>query len=383
MQFTFSTAAVAAVLLGSVSAFPRPFARRAAVSGAAEGFAQGVTGGGDAAAVTPTTTDELVSYLGDDSPRVIILDREFDFTGTEGTETSSGCAPWGTGSACQIAINKNDWCTNYQPDAPTVSSITYDKAGELGITVASDKTLIGEGSNGVIKGKGLRMVNGVSNIIIQNIHVTEINPQYVWGGDAITIDGADQIWIDHVKTSRIGRQHIVLGEDASNRVTISNSEIDGQTDWSATCDGNHYWGLYFTGSNDMVTLKGNYIHHTSGRSPKVGGNTLLHAVNNYFGPSSDHQFEVGSGAYVLAEGNVIESVGTPVQDPVEGQLFTADDGSACSASLGRNCVANSVTNSGTFSGANTDFLANFSGKNIASAEAASAVDSSQAGFGKI
>jgi hypothetical protein len=29
----------------------------------------------------------------------------------------------------------------------------------------------------------------------------------------------------------------------------------------------------------MVTMKGNYIHHTSGRSPKVGGNTLLHAVS--------------------------------------------------------------------------------------------------------
>ena len=30
-------------------------------------------------------------------------------------------------------------------------------------------------------------------------------------------------------------------------------------------------------------MKGNYIHHTSGRSPKVGGNTLLHAVS--FTPS--------------------------------------------------------------------------------------------------
>jgi hypothetical protein len=40
-------------------------------------------------------------------------------------------------------------------------------AGVLGITVNSDKTLLGEGSAGIIKGKGLRMVSGVSNIIIQ------------------------------------------------------------------------------------------------------------------------------------------------------------------------------------------------------------------------
>lgn len=45
------------------------------VSGAAEGFAKGVTGGGSAAAVYPTTTDELVSYLGDSTARVIVLDR--------------------------------------------------------------------------------------------------------------------------------------------------------------------------------------------------------------------------------------------------------------------------------------------------------------------
>jgi pectin lyase len=39
----------------------------------------------------------------------------------------------------------------------------------LGITVGSNKSLIGEGKTGVIKGRGLRMVNGVSNVIIQYV----------------------------------------------------------------------------------------------------------------------------------------------------------------------------------------------------------------------
>ncbi|CAJ2503389.1 Uu.00g107830.m01.CDS01 [Anthostomella pinea] len=376
------------LLLGVASAAPHQFGRRdVAVSGSAEGFASSVTGGGSATAVYPTTTDELVSYLGDDEARVIVLNQEFDFTGTEGTTTSSGCSPWGTGSACQIAINQNDWCTNYQPDAPVVSSITYDAAGVEGITVASDKTILGEGTNGVIKGKGLRMANGVSNIIIQNIHVTDINPQYVWGGDAITVDGADLIWIDHVKTSLIGRQHIVLGTESSGRVTISNNEIDGQTSWSATCDGNHYWAMYFTGSNDQITMKGNYVHHTSGRGPKVGGegNTALHAVNNYFGPSTGHNFEIGTGAYVLAEGNVFDGVPSPVEDSITGQLFTADDTSACTSALGRACVANSLVDSGTFSGSSSGILADFN-SNVAAAESTSEVSStvpSSAGVGTI
>lgn len=221
-----------------------------AVTGAAEGFAKGVTGGGSVVPVYPTTNAQLVSYLTDSSARVIYLDRTFDFTGSEGTATGTGCAPWGTGSACQTAINQNGWCDNYQPNAPKVS-VSYDKAGTLGINVGSNKSIVGVGSKGIIKGKGLRLVSGVKNIIIQNIQITNINPKYVWGGDAITIDNVDMVWIDHVTISLIGRQHIVLGNNASNRVTISNSKFDGTTSWSATCDGYHYWGLYFTGSNDV------------------------------------------------------------------------------------------------------------------------------------
>ncbi|KAL4865498.1 hypothetical protein BDV12DRAFT_200134 [Aspergillus spectabilis] len=339
------------------------------VSGAAEGFAKGVTGGGSADPVYPDSIDELVSYLGDDEARVIVLTKTFDFTDSEGTTSESGCAPWGTDAACQVAINQNDWCTNYQPDAPTVS-VEYDNAGTLGITVNSNKSLLGKGDAGVIKGKGLRVVSGASNVIIQNIAITDINPKYVWGGDGITLNDVDLVWIDHVTTARIGRQHIVLGTSADNRVTISNSFIDGESSWSATCDGYHYWGIYLDGSNDMVTLKGNYIYHTSGRSPKVQGNTLLHAVNNYWYDNSGHAFEIGSGGYVLAEGNVFQNIGVVAEDPIEGELFASPSTSqnaVCSTYLGRDCELNGFGSSGTFNQADTGFLSNFEGKNIASA----------------
>ncbi|BCS19948.1 polysaccharide lyase family 1 protein [Aspergillus puulaauensis] len=360
----------------------------AGVTGAAEGFAKGVTGGGSATPVYPETTAELVSYLGDSSARVIILTKTFDFTGTEGTTTENGCAPWGTGSACQLAINKNDWCTNYQPDAPT-ASVTYDNAGVLGITVKSNKSLVGQGSSGVIKGKGLRIVSGASNVIIQNVAITDLNPKYVWGGDAITLNDADLVWIDHVTTARIGRQHLVLGTSASNRVTVSNSYFDGTTSYSATCDGYHYWGIYLDGSNDLVTLKGNYIYHMSGRSPKVAANTLLHAVNNYWYDSSGHAFEIDSGGYVLAEGNVFQNIPTVVESPVSGQLFTSPNSNTnqvCSTYLGHTCQVNGFGSSGTFSQADTGFLVNFQGKNIASAEAYTVAQSnvpSNAGQGKL
>ncbi|ROV94987.1 hypothetical protein VMCG_08300 [Cytospora schulzeri] len=358
------------------------------VSGTPEGFAASVTGGGSAEAVYPTTTDELVSYLTDSEARVIVLQQTFDFTGTEGTTNGSGCAPWGTDAACQQAINKDDWCTNYEPDAPTVS-VTYDNAGLNPIKVASDKTILGDGASGVIKGKGLYLANGVENVIIQNIRITELNPQYVWGGDAITLAGTDLIWIDHVTTDQIGRQHIVLGEAASNRVSITNCNIDGEATYSATCDGYHYWNLYFTGSNDQITFKNNYVHHFSGRAPKLGGNTLLHAVNNYWYESSGHGFEVLDGAYVLAEGNVFGDVSTIYEDGDSTTVYTVNDAqgeAACSSYLGRACVSNSFSNSGTFSFSDTSVLSKFtSSDSVAAAAEVSTVTglSSTAGHGTI
>lgn len=179
------------------------------VSGAAEGFAKGVTGGGSASPVYPSTNAELVSYLGDSSARVIVLQKTFDFTGTEGTSAATGCAPWGTASNCQLAINKDNWCNNYEPDAPP-ANVNYDNAGLLGINVKSKKTILGQGSSGVIKGKGLRIVSGASNIIVQNIKITNLNPHYVWGGDAITLNGADMVWIDHVTVNNGSTQDLPL-----------------------------------------------------------------------------------------------------------------------------------------------------------------------------
>ena len=250
----------------------------------------------------------------------------------------------------------------------------------------------------------------------RNIAVTDINPQYVWGGDAITVDNSDMVWIDHVTTARIGRQHIVLGTSASKRVTISNSFIDGRSNWSASCNGYHYWGIYLDGSNDYVTLKGNYIYHTSGRSPKVQGNTLLHAVsfsirlgvmqssfctltqvyifmisqvNNYWYDNGGHAFEIGSGGYVLAEGNVFQNVPNINDVTMKGKLFTAPSpgaAQACSSTLGRPCQMNGYGSSGPFSGSDTSFFSKFRGQNIASASPYTSVVASvnaKAGQGKL
>lgn len=373
-----------------ISSLLTAFLRTAAavgVTGSAEGFAKGVTGGGSATPVYPSTTAELVSYLGDSSPRVIILQKTFDFSTSEGTTTATGCAPWGTGSTCQLAINQNSWCDNYQATAKKVT-VKYNNAAKLGILVKSNKSIVGVGAKGIIKGKGLRIVSGASNVIIQNIHITDLNPSLVWGGDGITINNSDMVWIDHVTTSLMGRQHIVLGTSASNRVTISNCDIDGTTSWSPNCDTYHYWGVYFAGSSDLVTFKNNYIHHTSGRSPKLAGNTLLHAVNNYWSDNNGHAFEIDAGAMVLAEGNIFQNVKTIVEAGGAGKIFSSPNTSAntaCKTHLGHNCEVNGFGSSGTLSGTDTSFISNFSGKKVAAATTYTVAKTVKdtAGFGNI
>lgn len=160
--------------------------------------------------------------------------------------------------------------------------VTYDVAATNPIDVKSNKSLVGVGDKGVIRGKGFRFVNGAENIIFQNVEITELNPQYIWGGDALQFSGSDLIWIDHVRISLVGRQMIVTGFESAGRVTISNSEFDGTTSWSASCNGEHYWTFLFVGEGDQITFANNWIHDTSGRCPKVGDQATLHTVNNYF-----------------------------------------------------------------------------------------------------
>lgn len=202
-----------------------------AVVGSAEGFAKGVTGGAAGATVYPTTTTELVNYLSSSAPLTIVLQQTFDFTTT--SVSATGCAPWGTGSACQEAINANSWCTNYEPDAPSVT-VSYSPAATLGITITSNKSLIGSGSKGVIKGRGIRMVSGASNIIVQNIEITDLNPRYVWGGDGITLSGTDLIWIDHVTVC------LPFSPSMCGIGDISDSHLSsGLTNWSSTTRPRH------------------------------------------------------------------------------------------------------------------------------------------------
>ncbi|KAI9042801.1 polysaccharide lyase family 1 protein [Aspergillus affinis] len=327
----------------------------AQVKGTPEGFAAGTTGGGSAKAATPSSLQQLAEWITDSTPRTILIDRTWDFAGTEGSTSGQCCSTRTT--TCEGGTSKGQAWIQDKCDDGTWVSCTYDNAARKPLDVGSNKSIVGVGSKGVLKGKGLRIRGGNKNVIIQNVHITNLNPQYVWGGDALTLDGSDQVWIDHNKFSLTGRQQIVSGWGQAGRVTISNNEFDGRTEWSAGCNGKHYWTMLLIGENDQYTFSGNWVHDVSGRAPHMGtDNTdskiFFHGVNNYFQNIGGHSFDIDTNTHVLLEGNYFDNVDTPLTDTSlkSGALIynvpTVDSASACTPDLGYICEWNRLSNSG-------------------------------------
>ncbi|KAJ8104634.1 hypothetical protein OPT61_g10653 [Boeremia exigua] len=290
---------------------------QAQVVGKPFGMAVGTTGGGNATPVIAKDIKDLAALLADDEPRVIMIDKEMNFLGSEGRKTDKGCekkdctmAQGGQGYLGELSCGPDDIPREFE----------FDAAASTPLKIGSNKSLVGVGDKGILRGKGLR-VESAENIIIQNIHITELNPEYVWGGDAITLGNSDNVWIDHCKTSLIGRQHLVSGWEPAGHVTVSNTEFDGVTDWSAACGTKqHYWAILLIGRQDYYTFAGNWLHDISGRGPhygtdKDGATNVFHAVNNLFENMNGHAFDVEPSTWSLIEGNAFVNVKQPATSP--------------------------------------------------------------------
>lgn len=116
-----------------------------------------------------TNYGRLKSWLADNTPRVIMIDKTFNFLGSEGSVTETGCR---LTSGCTAANGGQDTIKSSGCDSNEKPiQVKYDKASHLGMPVGSNKSLVGVGNKGVLLGKGLRFNAGAKNIIIQNIHI--------------------------------------------------------------------------------------------------------------------------------------------------------------------------------------------------------------------
>jgi pectate lyase len=323
------------------------------------GFGAAVTGGAGGSTVVVTTPDALRNALcgsfsgstcTDATPRVVKVKGLIDFTGTEGPQTKLGCdysecgAPWKR----ERLVLLNDADTHC--DGKTQYNITFDKSGASALAIGSNKTLVGIGNGATIRGKGVSVTQGASNVIIRNLTFRDLNPGVIFAGDAISLNNADRVWIDHNRFHRIGRQMIVTGFGKASNVTISWNDFDGSNEYGHYCDGRHYWNMLLLGDGDRITLNNNWFRHFSGRAPDVGsgsGSSMLHMANNAFTDGGWHALDARQPARVLVEGNHYENVAVPVLDGsnpgyIWAPLTTVSDSAQqnCRSFLGRDCTAN-------------------------------------------
>ncbi|KAJ6621480.1 pectin lyase fold/virulence factor [Mycena sp. CBHHK59/15] len=172
---------------------------------------------------------------------------------------------------------------------------------------------------------------------------------------------------------------VVTGYGAVTQTTFSNNVFNGDSTYSATCNGCHYWVALFTGAGDQITFALNYLYKTSGRGPHVRNIRLLPGCPCLQQLSVEgHAIDPEVGSKVLLEGNYFNTVTSPSLAG-DGQAYiptTSAQASACSSTLGRSCITNILLSSGALaSGTDTGTLNGFTASTFESASimAASAV----------
>ncbi|MFI1421850.1 pectinesterase family protein [Streptomyces sp. NPDC020731] len=154
-------------------------------------------------------------------------------------------------------------------------TITMNPVGKE-IRVASDKTIVGSGTSGHIVGGGFFLGQGVHNVIIRNLTVRDAY-QGVWNDkehdfDAIQMDGAHHVWIDHNDLRNMADGLIDVRKD-STYVTVS---------WNRLSHNNKTFGIGWT-ENVLtdITIHHNWIRETEQRNPSTDNCAHAHLYNNF------------------------------------------------------------------------------------------------------
>ncbi|KAF9446803.1 polysaccharide lyase family 1 protein [Macrolepiota fuliginosa MF-IS2] len=285
MRFFASVVAFAAIQVASAGLIQK----RASVSDVASvGYATlngGTTGGSGGTQTTVTTLDALTSAV--------------------------------TGSAKKIVI---------------VSGVI---TGSAVVKVGSNTSVIGK-SGSALNGIGLRVLDE-SNVIIRNVKISKVLASV---GDALGIQAAHQVWVDHVDLSS-DRDHdkdfydgLLDITHGCTGVTVTSSKL--YTHWKASLVGHSD----NNGAEDTpitVTYANNYWNNLNSRTPsfRFGHG---HIYNNVFDNNNDG-INTRDGAQLLVENNVWTGTDKP--------LYSTDGGFAVARGNDFGGAANSAP-TGTF-----------------------------------
>jgi len=195
------------------------------------------------------------------------------------------------------------------------------------ISVQSDKTITGLGTNALINGNVY--LSGVSNVVIRNLFITNPTDDNYNGPDdedGITIiNGTHHVWIDHCTFSDCLDGEVDITK-ASDFVTLSWCKFF----YTANTNGHNFVNLIGADdgdTNDLGTLHVTFHHNWWStlcveRMPSVRFGRV-HCFNNYYNASgNDYCVRTRIDAQCLIENNFFENV----RNPWERYVTTGDAG---------------------------------------------------------
>ncbi|KAK0236340.1 pectate lyase [Armillaria nabsnona] len=295
MKWFAAISAIAALQFVSVISAPPTVLKRASVSDVTTvGFATlngGTTGGAGGTTTTVTTLDALTSAVSGDSAKIVII---------SGTITGSAV-----------------------------------------VKVGSNTSVLGAAGS-LLDGVGLRVLDE-SNVVIRNVKIQKVLADV---GDAIGIQSASQVWVDHVDLSS-DRDHdkdyydgLLDITHGCYGITVTNSKL--YTHWKASLVGHSD----NNGAEDVairVTFALNWWYDLNSRTPSFRFGTG-HIFNNVFDDNNDG-INTRDGAELLVENNVWTGTDKPLYSTDEGYAVaigndfggaenTADVGTITASQLG-------------------------------------------------
>ncbi|GGR02775.1 pectinesterase family protein [Streptomyces pilosus] len=213
-------------------------------------------------------------------------------------------------------------------------TITMNPVGKE-IKVASDKTIVGSGTSGHIVGGGFFLGPGVHNVIIRNLTIRDAY-QGIWNDkehdfDAIQMDGAHHVWIDHNDLRNMADGLIDVRKD-STYVTVS---------WNRLSQNNKTFGIGWTENvTTDITIHHNWIRETEQRNPSTDNAAHAHLYNNFLedvantGITSSYGNYARGGTRMVLENSSFQGIRNPVIKDATATIVQR--GNVFSGTSGRN-----------------------------------------------
>jgi pectinesterase len=203
------------------------------------------------------------------------------------------------------------------------------------IKVQSDRTIVGAGTAGHIVGGGFFLGPGVHNVIIRNLTIRD-SYQGVWNDkdhdfDAIQMDGAHHVWIDHNDLRHMADGLIDVRKDSTN-VTVS---------WNKLSDNNKTFGIGWTENvKTDITVHHNWFRETEQRNPSTDNAAHAHLYNNFLEDAAGTGIKSSYGNYsrgrtaMVLENSYFQGMNNPVIKDATATLVQR--GNVFSGTSGRN-----------------------------------------------